>query len=117
MRSKGPPIASGRRSVGGTCTRPSLRLTGADGTAGIVPVMSLRAADAAEGGVVGCGIGTEALSVLSGTDGLNDCRSIGVGAVIEGMDGSGATAGAAVRSAGDGAGAGDSFVLSTAGDC
>src|SRR5882757_6009397 len=91
-------MPSGNFSVGGTCTRLSLRLPGAAGTAGIVLVTSAAATGAA---LIG-GIATDAvLSGALGAEVLSDCRPIGVGEVI---DGAGA-AGLALFSAGDGAGA------------
>jgi hypothetical protein len=49
-----------------------------------------------------CGIGTDAvLSEAFGAELLNDCRSIGIGEVIEGGAGSGMTGLAPTSSAGD----------------
>src|SRR5713226_4644848 len=103
-RSTGPAMPSGSRSVGGTCTRPSLPLVGSAGGAGIAPVMSLP--------VIGkagtCGIATCALSSRLSAGVLLDCRPIGVGEVIDGAAGAG-MAGAALLSVGKCTGAGSSI--------
>src|SRR5215204_5278825 len=100
-RSIGPAMPSGSCSVGGTCMRPGLPLSGIDGGAGIAPAMSL--------GLIGeaaaCGIASCAPSSVLGTAVLLDCLPIGVGNVIDGGVGAG-IAGAAPVSAGEGAGAG-----------
>jgi hypothetical protein len=78
-----------------------LRLIGAGGAAGIVPVISLDDTGEAEGIAGICGIATDAeLSEPLGAELLSDCRPIGVGEVIEGVAVSG-IAGLALSSAGD----------------
>ena len=102
MRSAGPPIASGSLSVGGTCTKPSLRPPGAVCTAGIAPVISLADTGEVVGIEVVCGIVADAVlseSFGAGLGLLSDCRPIGVGEVIEGVTGSG-VAGLAPAAAG-----------------
>src|ERR1700722_5765468 len=97
-RSAGPPIASGRRSLGGIGTKASLLWPGTDCRTGIVPVTSAVLAGNAEIG----GIATEAVvSGVSGTVESSDCRPIGPGGVAEGTAGTGIT-GLALLSAGDG---------------
>src|SRR4051794_4704266 len=102
-------MASGSRSVDGTCTVEALAGAGA---AGIAPVMSL----ADIGAAVTCGITICALSSVFGAETLLDCRRIGVGEVIEGAAGAG-IAGSAVFSAGDGATGATSLEFSIGGIC
>src|SRR4051794_5593080 len=96
-------MASGSRSLGGTCIIANLP-DEFPCTVGIAPVTSADGAGvaAADGAGAGCscaGIATRALSSVFGADMLLDCRSAGVGDISEGADGAG-IAGLALFSAG-----------------
>src|ERR1041385_4270045 len=85
-------MASGNCSPGGiwivVSLRPDSGAAAAAGSAcGIVPVMSPGGAGC---GVTIRGIGTGLLSGAPDAGGLNDCRPIGVGEVIDGIAGAGA---------------------------
>src|SRR6478609_3667677 len=94
-RNTGPPMPSGSRSLGGTCTIPSRAPAAAIvGTVGIPPVISLAVTGEAASGIGAWGIATCALSSVLGAEELFDCGPIGVGEVIDGAVGAGAGAGA-----------------------
>src|SRR5512140_3828400 len=93
-------MPSGSLSVGGTCTRLSLRPAGAIGWVGMAPVTSLDETGETAGAAGVDGIATDAVpSAALGAELFSDCRPIGVGEVIEGAAGSG-MAGLALSSAG-----------------